>query len=181
MLDPQVLCYFLTHNFLATLGRIFDPVFWAEDILYGPGLRLESWWIALWPSYLDADRDGRGSFKEFYDVKVTQVLKIIFDGLDVNSDGLVKQNEARLKSLFRPSFLRSLAQELFDYLDRNNDEQMSVTDIPQCGYGTEETPLCLYMKPLENRTMENCHLLVSPLDLACTSLTTTYLSPDFDE
>ena len=76
------------------------------------------WWLTLFPAYLDANRDGKGSIQEFYDVKVVQVLRIIFDGLDVNSDGLVKQNEARLESFFRPIFLRSIAQELFDYLDK---------------------------------------------------------------
>ena len=179
MLDPQVLCYFLTHNFLATLGRIFDPVFWAEDILYGPGLRLESWWIALWPSYLDADRDGKSSIQEFYDVKVVQVLKIIFDGLDVNDDGLVKKNEARLENFFRPVFLRSIAQEFFDYLDKNNDNQISVADITRCE-PYKETPFCLHMNPLENKTVDNCQLLGSPLEHVCTTLMTTYFSPDFD-
>ena len=83
------------------------------------------WWLTLLPFYLDADRDGKGSIQEFYDVKVVQVLRILFDGLDVNSDGLVKKNEARLESFFRPVFLRSITQELFDYLGKNNDNQTS--------------------------------------------------------
>ena len=181
MLDPQVLCSFLTKNFLPTMAAIFDPVFWGPDLAWGPGLRGEDWWIALWPSYLDADRDGKSSIQEFYDVKIVQVLRIIFDGLDVNSDGLVKKNEARLENFFRPVFLRSIAKELFDYLDKNNDNQISVGDITRCNYPFQmETPFCLTMDPLKNRTVDNCHLLGAPLDHVCTTLTATYFSPDFD-
>ena len=146
--------------------------------MQGPALVAMRWRIALFPSYLDANRDGKGSIQEFYDVKVVQVLRIIFDGLDVNSDGLVKQNEARLESFFRPVFLSSIAQELFDYLDKNNDNQISVADITWCEIGG--SPFCSKMDPLENKTVENCHLLGSPLDHLCTTLITTYFSPDFD-
>ena len=179
MLDPQVLCSFLTKNFLPTMAAIFDPVFWGPDLAWGPGLRGEDWWIALWPSYLDADRDGKSSIQEFYDVKVVQVLKIIFDGLDVNDDGLVKKNEARLENFFRQVFLRSIAQEFFDYLDKNNDNQISVADITRCE-PYKETPFCLHMNLLENKTVDNCQLLGSPLEHVCTTLMTTYFSPDFD-
>lgn len=136
------------------------------------------WWVTLFPSYLDADRDGRGSIQEFYDVKVVQVLRIIFDGLDVNSDGLVEQKEARLNSFLRPIFLRSLTQELFDYLDNNNDNQISVADITRCEIGGSS--FCSKMDPLENKTVDNCHRLGSPLQHVCTTLIKTYFSPDFD-
>ena len=98
MFDPKVLCYYLTTNFLPSLYAVFDPVFWGPDILAGPaGSVGMAWWINLFPSYLDAlDRDGKGSIQEFYDVKVVQVLRIIFDGMDLNRDGLVKKNEAEL-------------------------------------------------------------------------------------
>ena len=137
-----------------------------------------AWWINLFPSYLDADRDGKGSIQEFYDVKVVQVLRIIFDGMDLNRDGLVKKNEARLENFFRPVFLRSFTQELFDYLDKNNDDQISFADITRCEIGG--SPFCSKMDPLENKTVENCRLLGSPLDYVCTTLFTTYFSPDFD-
>ena len=145
----------------------------------GPQLFGSGWWIALWPSYFDVDRDGKSSIQEFYDVKVVQFLRIIFDGLDVNSDGLMNQNEARLDNFFRPAFLRSFAKEFFDYLDKNNDNQISVADITRCER-YKETPFCLYMDPLKNKTVDNCHLLGSPLDHVCTSLMTAYFSPDFD-
>merc|ERR1719234_49712 len=180
--DPckaKVLCSFLTRNFLPTMAAIFDPVFWGPDLGWGPGLRGGDWWIALWPSYLDADRDGKSSIQEFYDVKVVQVLKIIFDGLDVNDDGLVKKNEARLENFFRPVFLRSIAEEFFDYLDKNNDNQISVADITRCE-PLKNTSFCLHMNPLENKTVDNCHLLGSPLDHVCATLMTTYFTPDFE-
>ena len=179
MLDIQVLCSYLITNFLPSLARIFDTVFWSPDMMRGPGLFGSGWWIALWPSYLDADRDGKGSIQEFYDVKVVNALKIIFDGLDINSDGLVKQNEARLESFFRPVFLRSFAKEFFDYLDKNNDNQISVADITRC-QPDEETPLCLNIDPLKSKTADNCYRLGSPLDRVCTTLMTTFFSPDFD-
>merc|ERR1719295_938604 len=75
-------------------------------------------------------------------------------------------------------FLRSIAQELFDYLDNNNDNQLSVTDITRCETGG--SPFCMKMDPLESKTMENCHLLGSPLDHVCTTLMTTFFSPDFE-
>ena len=180
MFDPKVLCYYLTTNFLPSLYAVFDPVFWGPDILAGPaGSVGMAWWINLFPSYLDAlDRDGKGSIQEFYDVKVVQVLRIIFDGMDLNRDGLVKKNEARLENFFRPVFLRSFTQELFDYLDKNNDDQISFADITWCEIGG--SPFCSNMDPLENKTVENCHLLGSPLDYVCTTLFTTYFSPDFD-
>ena len=177
--DPQVLCYYLTTNLLPTLSSIFDPVFWGPDILAGPaGSHGMDWWITHFPSYLDADRDGKSSIQEFYDVKVIQVLRIIFTGLDVNRDGLVKRNEARLESFFRPVFLRSIAQELFDYLDKNNDNQISVADITRCETGG--SPFCTKMAPLEKKTVENCHLLGTTLDRVCTALVTSYFSPEFD-
>ena len=179
--SPQVLCYFLTTNFLPTLAGIFDPVFWAPDILDGPaGSHGMDWWVTHFPSYLDANRDGKSSIQEFYDVKVVQVLRIIFAGLDVNGDGLVKQNEARLESFFRPIFLRGIAQELFDFLDKNNDNQISVADITPCEIGG--SPFCSMMAPLEKKTVDNCALLGcgSLLDHVCVTLVTTYFSPEFD-
>ena len=174
----QVVCYYLTTNFLPALSRIFDPVFWGPDILQGPALASMRWWLTLFPAYLDANRDGKGSIQEFYDVKVVQVLRIIFDGLDANRDGLVQQKEARLNSFLRPIFLRSLTQELFDYLDNNNDNQISVADITRCEIGGSS--FCSKMDSLENKTVDNCHRLGSPLQHVCTTLMTAYFSPEFD-
>merc|ERR1712168_1361567 len=36
------------------------------------------------------------------------------------------------------------------------------------------------MDPLKNKTVDNCHLLGAPLEHVCTTLMTTYFSPDFD-
>ena len=189
MLDPQVLCSFLTKNFLPTMAAIFDPVFWGPDLAWGPGLRGEDWWIALWPSYLDADRDGKVTIHEFYDMKIVQILRIIFDGLDANGDGVVKQHEARLESFLRRNFLYSLTEELFDYADLNNDNQISVEDIPLCEQGG--SPFCLKIRAwgdLSNKTKENCNffpsyssrIFISPLRQVCTTLMNTFLSPEFD-
>ena len=137
------------------------------------------WWFYSLRSYLDVDRDGKVTIQEFYDLKTVQILKVIFDGLDANGDGLVRQNEARLESFLRPLFLRTITQELFDYVDINNDDEISVADYPQlCHPGG--SPFCVRMPPLRNKTEENCHFLAPPLDHLCTTLVTTFLSPDFD-
>ena len=114
-----------------SLSTTFDLDLWGSDFLSGPGHGV-AWWVALLPSYLDADQDGKGSVQELFNVRVFQILKIIFDGLDTNNDGLVKLNEARLESFLRPVFLQSFTGELFDFLDNNNDNELSADDIPIC-------------------------------------------------
>jgi len=139
------------------------------------------WWFYALRSYLDVDRDGKVSIQEFYDLKTVQILKAIFDGLDANGDGLVRQNEARLENLLRPRFLRALTQELFDYADINNDNQISVEDYPQQCQGRFGQGFCVMRLPtLANKTEENCHHLGFPLDQLCTTLITTFFSPDFE-
>jgi len=178
--DPckgKVVCYYLIANWWVPFGlEKLNPLFWGN--FGGPGG--VEWWFYSLLSYLDVDRDGKVTIQEFYDLKTVQILKVIFDGLDANGDGLVRQNEARLESFLRPLFLRTITQELFDYADINNDDQISVADYPQLCQRRGGSPFCVSMPPLRNKTEENCHLLISPLDRVCTTLITTFLSPDFD-
>ena len=171
-----------------SLSTTFDLDLWGSDFLSGPGYGV-AWWVALLPSYLDADQDGKGSVQELFNVRVFQILKIIFGGLDTNNDGLVKLNEARLESFLRRNFLYSLTEELFDYADLNNDNQISVEDIPLCEQGG--SPFCLKIRAwgdLSNKTKENCNffpsyssrIFISPLRQVCTTLMNTFLSPEFD-
>jgi len=166
------------------LSKSLDPTFWGD-------LRPNEldFWIYPLHSYLDADRDGKVTIHEFYDMKTVQILKIIFDGLDANGDGVVKQHEARLESFLRRNFLYSLTEELFDYADLNNDNQISVEDIPICEQGG--SPFCLNIRAwgdLSNKTKENCNffpsytsrIFVAPLRQVCSTLMTTFLSPEFD-
>ena len=119
-------------------------------------------------AYLDADKDGTVSIQEFYDVKAVHILKMLFDGLDVNKDGLVKQREARLESFLRPTFLRTIIQEIFDFLDANNDNEISDGEYQvRC---LERYCYCRY-----------CHLLYPRLEQVCESLMRAiYFSPEFD-
>ena len=171
---PQVVCYYLIANWWAPYGlNKLNPVFWGDFGSHGV-----EWWYYPLLSYLDVDADGKVSIQEFYDLKTVQILKVIFDGLDVNGDGLVKQNEARLESFLHWKFLHTITKELFDYVDINNDNEISVADYPeQCRPGG--SPFCMRIPPLENRIEEKCHLLGSPFDRVCTTLINTYFSPDF--
>ena len=55
-------------------------------------------------------------------------MRKVFDGLDANGDGVVKKNEAKLRSFLRVSFIRSFSKELFDLMDVNKDGFISVDD-----------------------------------------------------
>ena len=78
--------------------------------------------------YLDEDRNGKVTIQEFYDLKFVQIMRKVFDGLDANGDGVVKKNEAHLRSFLRVSFIRSISKELFDLMDVNKDGFISVDD-----------------------------------------------------
>ena len=56
------------------------------------------------PSYIDVNEDGTGFLREFYDQRVVKILKMIFEGLDVNKDGLVTQEVAHSCTRF-PCYL----------------------------------------------------------------------------
>ena len=114
-------------------------------------------------SYLDADKDGKVSIHEFYDIKIVHLLRFLFDGLDANNDGTVDMSEASLTSLFRPAFLRSVTEELFDFADVNNDNMISMADLPPIELFepfrhyclNQDTPLSHCLTQL-NKTEEIC-------------------------
>jgi hypothetical protein len=79
-------------------------------------------------AYLDTDRDGNLTRHQFVHGKMLPLAKMVFDGFDMNSDGKVDMSEATLETLLRPPFLRTLATEVFDLLDVNNDNFISGED-----------------------------------------------------
>ena len=103
------------------------------------------WWVYPLHSYRDADKDGKVAVQELYDIKAVHLLRIVFDGLDYNGDGMVKLNEARLEGLLRHSFLRNITAELFDYFDLNKDGQLSALDVynSQCRLDGTGSSFCL--------------------------------------
>ena len=87
--------------------------------------------------YLDADKDGKVTIQEFYDIKIVKLLRRIFDGFDKNNDGIVDKSEASLTSLLRPAFFRSLVEEIFPVLDVNKDNTISLGDVTLCHRGPD--------------------------------------------
>ena len=166
---PQVFCYFLSANPMYDhLSGFFTSLLHphcSSVKIFHPDFPLLFSFI---PSYLDVNGDGTGFLREFYDMRVVKILKMIFEGLDFNSDGLVKQEEAYLKNLVSPGFLRNITGEVFDFFDNDNDGDLDMEDIPYC------------RRPglLKNETIENCPLLYFPFDQICTTLMKTLFSPN---
>ena len=164
----QVVCYYLTGNWWAPFGlaKELDSAFWpARREPFSFDRR--GWWRDVWMyplhSYLDADKDGRVTLQEFYDMKTVQILKIFFDGLDVNEDGFVESNEARLESFLRPAFLvGNITDEVFSYLDLNKDGELSMWDVYDSLCGGSNQGFCLDIDAewLPDGTLEeNCENL----------------------
>ena len=97
--------------------------------------------------YLDADKDGKVTIQEFYDIKIVKLLRRIFDGFDKTNDGVVDKSEASLTSLFRPAFFRSLVEEIFPVLDVNKDNTLSLGDTTICP-GDSRCPGGIYTKAI---------------------------------
>ena len=157
-----MLCSLLTKAPWYTLQNLLNP-----DNL-GTGDK-PAWLYQIHPflvSYLDTDKDGKVSIREFYDIKIVHLLKTIFVGLDTNNDGTVDVSEASLTSLFRPVFLKSITEELFDFADVNNDNMISMEDFPPVELFEPFRYSCLKSgKPLSeclpklNKTEELCQKL----------------------
>ena len=80
--------------------------------------------------YLDSNGDGTVSIVEFVDEKMATLMRILFDGFDKNKNGQVELSEATLESLFNVQFVQVLVKETFAIFDVNNDNLISVEDIP---------------------------------------------------
>ena len=80
--------------------------------------------------YLDSDTDGKVSVWELYDGMVVEILQSIFDGLDVNGNGVLEKLEAIPENIFRPKFIRNIISEMFKVADRNKDFSLSMDDVP---------------------------------------------------
>ena len=80
--------------------------------------------------YLDSDKDGKVTVFEFYNGRAVEILRSIFDGLDVNQNNLLEKSEAIPENLFRPQFIRSITREIFKLADVNKDSSLSVDDVP---------------------------------------------------
>ena len=143
-------------------------------------------WIYPLHSYLDADKDGRVTRQEFYDMKTVQILKIFFDGLDVNGDGFVESNEARLESFLRPAFLvGNISDEVFSYLDLNKDGELSMWDVYDSLCGGSNQGFCLDIDAewLPDGTLEeNCENLFYSTEYrrVCKTLVTTFIGSSFE-
>ena len=80
--------------------------------------------------YLDSDKDGKVSVGEFYEGKVVEILRSIFDGLDVNGNKVLEKSEAIPENLFGRKFIQNIFSEIFELADKNKDGFLSVDDVP---------------------------------------------------
>ena len=190
----QVVCYYLTGNWWAPFGlaKELDSAFWPSREPFS--FDHWNWWRGLWiyplHSYLDADKDGRVTLQEFYDMKTVQILKIFFDGLDVNEDGFVESNEARLESFLRPAFLvGNITDEVFSYLDLNKDGELSMWDVYDSLCVGSNQGFCLEIErhSMPDGTLEeHCgHILEAIFHSTeyrrvCKTLVTTFIGPNFE-
>ena len=150
------------------LQKYIDPV-----LLHGEGGKptIDHQIHPVLVSYLDANKDGTVSIQEFYDIKIVNLVRKIFDGLDANNDGTVDMSEAALISLLRPAFFRSVTEELFDFVDVNNDNLLSVEDFPPIELSRADSACFKPGKPLSecltklNKTEELCYVLGNMRDI----------------
>ena len=87
--------------------------------------------------YLDTNGDGKVSVVEFVDKKMAMIMRSIFDGFDRDKDGRVDMSEATLESLLNVRFIQAVVKEAFDLLDVNNDNMISLEDVPPSLRGSE--------------------------------------------
>ena len=87
--------------------------------------------LYLWfgKPYLDFDGDGTLTIGEFYE-RVLQILRGIFNGMDVNGNNVLEKSEAIPENLFRLQFIRNIFSVIFDLADRDKDGFLSVDDVP---------------------------------------------------
>ena len=116
------------------LRPFIDPSFGPEDPkdIGRPGYQYNPNNPYLWflIPYLDTDNDGKVSVWELYHLRVVQILRNIFDGLDVDGNGVLENSEAIPENFFRPKFVRNVIAEIFKLADRNKDEFLSMDDVP---------------------------------------------------
>ena len=120
-------------------------------------------------SYLDADKDGKVTIQEFYDIKIVKLLQRIFDGFDKNNNGVVDKSEASVTSLLRPAFFRSLVEEIFPVLDVNKDNTLSLGDVTICRRGPDSW--C----GGANTTADVCVAIFQDYHKSCDKAFSTYL------
>jgi len=148
--DPckaKVLCSLVTKNIWPLIRPYIDPT----NYLFDPN-ELQ---VAFFFPYLDTNKDGKVSVWEVYDGRVVEILRSIFDGLDVNGNGVLEKSEAIPENLFRPKFIRNIIAEMFKLADRNQDTSLTVDDVPPLYCASEDD--CYAMDPDCNQMeVEEC-------------------------
>jgi len=149
--DPcktKVVCSLATKDVWPMLRFYIDSSDYHND-QYDPYL-----WFLI--PYLDSDKDGKVSVGEFYEGKVVEILRSIFDGLDVNGNKVLEKSEAIPENLFRRQFIRNIFSEIFELVDRNKDGFLSVDDVPPlyCQRSTD----CVRIDPdCSQMSLEDCY------------------------
>jgi len=169
--DPckaRVACSLITTIYWHDVQKYFDLGLWGKDDDVDPR-DYPGWAPPVWAfiPYLDEDRNGKVSIQEFYDLRFVQIMRKAFDSLDANGDGVVKKNEAHLRSFLRVSPVRSFSKELFDLMDVNKDGYISVDDPDPAQWQRWNRNICTILP----RWMQD----------ACKSLMTTYFQTLVDK
>jgi len=139
--DPckaKVVCSLVTQEIWPEIRLYIDP----SSKYYDPNDPTELFAF----TYLDSDNDGKLSVEELYDGRVVEILRSIFDGLDVNGNGVLEKSEAIPENLFGPKFIRNIIAEIFKVADRNKDTSLTVDDAP----------------PLYCRSWQDCYKKMNP-------------------
>jgi len=134
--DPcknRVLCNFLHNQAWTEVLKILlvdehGRVVTATSDRLPEGQALRNFPALALATYLDANQDGNLVKREFADGKMVHLAKILFDGFDSDGDGSLEAVEVSLASLLRPAFLKTVARELFQLVDVNQDGFISAED-----------------------------------------------------
>eukprot|EP00091_Calanus_sinicus_P001274 TRINITY_DN11261_c0_g1_i1.p1 TRINITY_DN11261_c0_g1~~TRINITY_DN11261_c0_g1_i1.p1 ORF type:complete len:237 (-),score=75.25 TRINITY_DN11261_c0_g1_i1:163-873(-) len=118
----QVICYGMREVFT-------DLAQGGEEILPGSGFDQQKDFIKnAIINLADKDSNEKVDFQEFKS-KGVEMMRMVYDMFDRNSDGVLDDNEATIDKISQKS-LKTGMNMIFNIFDQNQDEHISTEDIP---------------------------------------------------